>query len=102
MPFRLQGVGEPVDGRYSEMKLALREAWDRVGNSLDTDQVLANVKKAYNQQPQPERLETFDPTLAGDTAHAGRSPSAPRGLPFCFTSGSGSATGRSAWPPSCA
>ncbi len=66
-PFRLQGVGEAVDGRFHEMKLTLSsEAWERVRNSINVDDVLEKVKKEYNQRPQPERLENFDATLAGE------------------------------------
>lgn len=67
-PYRLQGIGEPKDGRYAEMKLTLSSAaWNT--SSLtppDIKAALDNVQAKYNELPQPERLETFDPTLAGE------------------------------------
>jgi SecD/SecF fusion protein len=65
-PFRLQGMGEAKDGRYAEMRLTLSPAAQAI-STLDTKKVLEKVVQEYNQQPQPERLETFDPTLAGET-----------------------------------
>lgn len=98
-PFRLLGEGEPKDGRFSEMKLSLSLAALNIQKNglLDTKkQVLDKVVQEYNQQPQPERLETFDPTLAAETQQRASWPLSPRGPPFCCTSGSVSATGPSA------
>ena len=65
-PFRLQGLGEPKDGRFEKMQLSLSLDAQNV-SSLDTKKdVLGKVAAEYEQRPQPERLETFDPTLAGD------------------------------------
>ena len=65
-PFRLQGVGEMEDDRYAEMKLTLSPDARKI-SSLDADALLKRVADQYNKRPQPERLETFDPTLAGET-----------------------------------
>jgi len=65
-PFRLQGLGEAKDGRFSAMQITLSPDAQNV-SSLDTRKdVLDKVAAEYQQRPQPERLETFDPTLAGD------------------------------------
>jgi SecD/SecF fusion protein len=65
-PFRLSGVGEAKDGRFKEMRLSLSTEARNV-SSLNTNTILGSVAEAYNSRPQPERLETFDPTLAGET-----------------------------------
>jgi len=66
-PFRLGGMGTPKDGRYSEMMLSLSPEMIEKAPSTKTDDVLDRVAKEFNQRPQPERLETFDATLAGET-----------------------------------
>ncbi|MCE9531712.1 MAG: protein translocase subunit SecD [Planctomycetes bacterium] len=66
-PFRLQGVGEAKDGRYTQMKLSLSPEARNVIDLFKPEAVLAKVAQEYKQRPQPERLETFDPTLAGET-----------------------------------
>jgi SecD/SecF fusion protein len=67
-PFRLQGSSEAKDGRYSELRLTLSLDARNVSSLApdNVDKILAKVAREYNQRPQPERLETFDPTLAGD------------------------------------
>ena len=72
--FQLQpneAEGKVKDGRYSEMTLLrTSEAKDRFSAQLTPeriDKILANVQQKYIEVPQPERLEVFDPTLAGDT-----------------------------------
>ncbi len=98
-PFRLQGTSDARDGRYSDMKLTLSLEAQKV-SALDTKQVLADAAKEYNQRPQPERLETFDATLAGETRGiAPCSQSCCRGRPFSCISGSASATGLSGLLP---
>ena len=71
-PFQLQTDEKNMkDGRFSEMTLLLtQEAKDNLSGVLSPDAVTAilnRVKNEYNTRPQPERLEVFDPTLAGDT-----------------------------------
>ncbi len=67
--FRLQGEKEDMkDGRYSKMTLSLSQAAKKISwlPGKTKAEVLDQVAKDYNQSPQPERLETFDATLAGD------------------------------------
>jgi SecD/SecF fusion protein len=73
-PFRLQGEKvndkeEIKDGRYPKLRLTL--SLDARNVSFLTpdkvDEIIGRVAREYNQRPQPERLETFDPTLAGET-----------------------------------
>jgi SecD/SecF fusion protein len=63
--------GKVVDGRYTEMTLTrTQEAKENLSAVLSTeviDNILKRVSKEYSDRPQPERLEVFDPTLAGDT-----------------------------------
>jgi SecD/SecF fusion protein len=67
-PFRLGGNEEhKKDGRYSEMTLTLSPETIENAPSLPTAEILNEVARQFNQRPQPERLETFDPTLAGET-----------------------------------
>jgi SecD/SecF fusion protein len=73
-PFQLQPneeEGKVKDGRYSEMTLLrTQEAKDRLSASLPVakfDEILDQVARDYSKRAQPERLEVFDPTLAGDT-----------------------------------
>jgi len=65
--FRLQGIDKPVDGRYSQMRVTLsREAQQKSLENNYGAKVLDAAQLHYNLRPQPERLETFDPTLAGE------------------------------------
>ncbi|MBN9120943.1 MAG: protein translocase subunit SecD [Planctomycetes bacterium] len=79
--FTLTGVGEPVDGRYTQMRLdvsrnptlaLLRDA-GAANNPARADQlkalqsVVASTKQAFDSTPEPERLEVFDSQLAKET-----------------------------------
>lgn len=71
-PYQLQtDEANMKDGRYSEMAIVLtQEAKDELSGTLGATQVtqiLERVAGKYNLEPQPERLEVFDPALAGDT-----------------------------------
>ncbi len=71
-PFQLQTDEKNMkDGRYSEMTvLRTQEAKENLSGVLSPEAItgiLNRVAGEYNQRPQPERLEVFDPTLAGDT-----------------------------------
>lgn len=82
--FTLTGVGEPVDGRFKQMKLDVSRnqtfsllASDPKAPGLDqkarADQldalqkIVAGAKRASDSTPEPERLEVFDSQLASDT-----------------------------------
>ncbi|MSR55506.1 MAG: protein translocase subunit SecD [Gemmataceae bacterium] len=70
--FDIIEMGEPEDGRYREMKLViLKDANEGIRNLLAEKDGLAGVitaaKKEIGNRPQPERLETFDGTLASET-----------------------------------
>jgi SecD/SecF fusion protein len=72
-PFRLDGVDDPKDGRHAEMLLTLTseaEDYFKSNPSKKRDEVVTSILKKvqtnYNSLPQPDRLETFDATLAGE------------------------------------
>ncbi|AMV23833.1 bifunctional preprotein translocase subunit SecD/SecF [Gemmata sp. SH-PL17] len=80
--FTLTGVGEAVEGRYTQMKLdvsknpalsllaapaAPETAAKRGTQLLSLKKVLAGAKQAFDSTPEPERLEVFDSQLASDT-----------------------------------
>jgi len=72
-PFQLRGVGEGNEGQFTKMTL---EPGDLTGMDLATDAIpkriegiLADASKAFRERPQPERLETFDATLADETSN---------------------------------
>jgi len=70
--FDIIEMGEPKDGRYSEMKLViLKDANEGIRNLVaEKDGLTAIIeaaKKEIGNRPQPERLETFDGTLASET-----------------------------------
>jgi SecD/SecF fusion protein len=61
--FQLRREGEENDGRYSRMHLEMTEKVGR--QKLET--VLVATKQAFDNSPQPERLENFDSQLAANT-----------------------------------
>lgn len=76
--FTLTGVGEPVDGRFAEMKLDVSHnpSLDKLGAPAAPEhaaqleslkQIVADAKRAFDSTPEPERLEVFDSTLAAET-----------------------------------
>lgn len=75
-PYQLQPSDDKTkekDGRFSEMTIQrTEEARQNLSAVLSPEamsKILNDVAAKYTQ-PQPERLETFDPTLAGDTRNA--------------------------------
>jgi SecD/SecF fusion protein len=76
--FALTGVGAPVDGRYTHMKLDVSrnptlEALRDPKNPQHAQQlaafqkVVAGTVQAFNSTPEPERLEVFDSQVASET-----------------------------------
>ncbi|HEX3152215.1 MAG TPA: protein translocase subunit SecD [Gemmataceae bacterium] len=69
--FEVIEQGKETDGRYSEMTVhMLRDANEGIKNLVQAGQikeVVEAAKKEFAQKPQPERLETFDGTLASET-----------------------------------
>jgi SecD/SecF fusion protein len=77
--FALSGVGEPVDGRFTQMRLdvsrnptlsLLKEPPgkpERVDQLKGLQSVVASTKQAFDSTPEPERLEVFDSQLAKET-----------------------------------
>ena len=64
--------GNPDDeGRYNEMRLRIiKDANEGIRNMIagkEIPQVIDAAKKEFASRPQPERLETFDGTLASET-----------------------------------
>lgn len=69
--FRLDGIDDPKDGRHAKMQLTLSDETERYFKSISTlkrddivNKILKQVQTNYNSLPQPDRLETFDATLA--------------------------------------
>jgi SecD/SecF fusion protein len=69
--FDVVGVDPEVDGRHKVLKLKiLKEANEGIRLLLAGDElpsVIESAKKEFSSRPQPERLETFDGTLASET-----------------------------------
>lgn len=81
--FAITGVGEPVDGRFTQLKLDVTpltsaaeslsglKAADGTPAKADALQALGEVtaaaKQAFDTTPEPERLEVFDSQLAKET-----------------------------------
>jgi SecD/SecF fusion protein len=76
--FTLSGVGEPVDGRYTHMRLDVgrNPAFDKLrdpkspeyANQVKTlREVVAGAQQAFGSTPEPQRLEVFDSQLASET-----------------------------------
>jgi SecD/SecF fusion protein len=83
--FALTGVGEPVDGRFTKMKLDVGRnptldklrgpapaagapgAAERAAQLKGLAQVVNAAKAAFDGTPEPERLEVFDSQLAKET-----------------------------------
>jgi SecD/SecF fusion protein len=69
--FDIVELGEAKEGRHEQMKLKiLKDANDGIRNLLaggELPAVIDSVKKEFTARPQPERLETFDGTLASET-----------------------------------
>jgi SecD/SecF fusion protein len=72
---------DPVDGRFTRMKLDIskNEAFSKIASDKPEDaadkgkqlallgQILDSVKRSFDAAPEPERLEVFDSQLAKDT-----------------------------------
>ena len=80
--FALTGVGEPVDGRFTQMRLDVSRnptldklkvpptpanAKEREAQLQALRAVVAGAKQAFDSTPEPERLEVFDSQLASET-----------------------------------
>jgi SecD/SecF fusion protein len=61
--FQLTPASQEKDGRFSKLKLDLTDPMQRG----DLEKLLAATKKAFDESPQPERLENFDKQLATNT-----------------------------------
>ncbi len=61
--FAVKGEGKEEEGRFSQIVLKLDDAIP----TSDLKNVLDNVRTAFLNTPQPERLENFDRQLASDT-----------------------------------
>ena len=66
-PVEVIGKGASEDGRYKEMEVEFTEAAHKAMGDGGLKKVLDNVKNAFENRPQPDRLETFDKQLAADT-----------------------------------
>jgi SecD/SecF fusion protein len=62
---------KPIEGRYSTLRLRIiKDANEGIRNLIAAKQlpeVIEAAKKEFATRPQPERLETFDGTLASET-----------------------------------
>ena len=80
--FALTGIGEPVDGRFTQMRLdvsrnptlaklkeppAPANEAQRKEEQISLAGVVDGAKRAFDSTPEPERLEVFDSTLASET-----------------------------------
>jgi SecD/SecF fusion protein len=69
--FDVTELGEGTDGRYPQMKVRiLKDANPGIQNLVAANQVedvIRAVARDFAQRPRPERLETFDGTLASET-----------------------------------
>lgn len=74
--FDIVEMGEAKDGRYGEMKVTINKdvnggiqvlTTKEKDGSVPLDKVMQEVATAFSSRPQPERLETFDGTLASET-----------------------------------
>jgi SecD/SecF fusion protein len=69
--FDVTELGEATDGRYPQMKVRiLKDANPGIQNLVAANQVadvIGKVASDFAQRPRPERLETFDGTLASET-----------------------------------
>src|SRR5262249_40383697 len=71
--FSLSGEGKAEESRYTDMVLTISEGSDSTGKGVTgipeskLRAVLEKTQQAFHDQPQPERLENFDPTSAADT-----------------------------------
>ena len=61
--FTVKGVGKEEEGRFSQINVKLEEPIP----ATDLTNVMAKVRTAFQNTPQPERLENFDSALARDT-----------------------------------
>ena len=61
--FRVEPLGEEKEGRFSKLKIELSDPISRE----QFENVLAQTKAAFDNSPQPERLENFDAQLARNT-----------------------------------
>lgn len=66
-PVEVHGEGENHEGRYKKMGVTLTEAAAQAVPAAKFQDILKEVKKAFEARPQPERLENFDSQLAQDT-----------------------------------
>jgi SecD/SecF fusion protein len=69
--FEVYEQGEATEGRHSEMRVKiLKDANEGIKNLIaakDVDSVMTAAQAEFSAKPQPERLETFDGTLASET-----------------------------------
>ena len=77
--FSLAGIGEPVDGRFTQMRLDVTRnplldklkqpagTPDRGDQLRSLGTVASDAKRAFDSTPEPERLEVFDSQLASET-----------------------------------
>ena len=69
--FDVVELGTPTEGRYPQLKVrVLKDANPGIQNLVAGNQVrdvIDAVARDFAQRPQPERLETFDGTLASET-----------------------------------
>ncbi|MHB1424622.1 MAG: protein translocase subunit SecD, partial [Gemmataceae bacterium] len=64
LTFRVEKIGKPnKDDRYAQMKI---EPSDKISRA-QFEKILAQTKSAFENSPQPERLENFDAQLAAST-----------------------------------
>jgi SecD/SecF fusion protein len=64
LSFHVEPLGDPDEkGRYSSMKVEPTQKLDRE----QFEKILAATKTAFDNSPQPERLENFDAQLAANT-----------------------------------
>lgn len=62
--FELIGEGESREGRFNTMTVRFDDI--KEGEVSKITDALNQAQVAYNQRPQPERLENFDPEMAAD------------------------------------
>jgi SecD/SecF fusion protein len=64
----VRGEGAAIEGRYTTMRFDLADnPIARKLNAQEVESLLKSGEAAFASRPQPERLETFDSTLADET-----------------------------------
>jgi SecD/SecF fusion protein len=68
VPFHidLAGLGKGTEGRFARMKVSFSPGV-KLDQVAKVKEAVARTEREFEQRPQPDRLENFDPQLAGET-----------------------------------